>query len=85
MDNGTIALIIAGIVSIAVGVLGMFRPDIVYRNRDKKTAFGGAFRLFGFSAFRLFNEEMDPETKQKIGFVVYVLLGIVLITLGFLR
>ena len=85
MDTTGIALLIAGFASIAVGILGKIRPDIIYRNYDKKTAFGGAFRLFGGSFFRVFNSSMDPEVKQRIGFVVYILLGIVLITIGLLR
>ena len=85
MDTTGIVLLIAGFVSIAVAIFGKIRPDIVYRNYDKKTAFGGAFRLFGGSFFRVFNENMDPELKQKIGFVVYMLLGIVLITIGLLK
>ena len=85
MDTTGIALLIAGFASIAVAILGKFRPDIIYRNHDKKTAFGGAFRLFGGSFFRMFNEDMDPEVKQRIGFVVYILLGIVLITIGLIR
>ena len=47
MDTSGIAMIILGIVLIAVGIFGKIRPDIIYRNRDKKTAFGGTFRLFG--------------------------------------
>ena len=85
MDTTGIALLIAGFASIAVAIFGKIRPDIIYRNYDRKTAFGGAFRLFGGSAFRVFNDKMDPEVKQRIGFVVYILLGIVLITMGLLR
>ena len=79
MDTTGIALIIAGIASIAVGILGKFRPDIVYRNWDKKTAFGGAFRLFGFAPFRLGGDKMTPENKQRFGFVVFVLFGIMML------
>lgn len=85
MDTTGIALLIAGFASIAVAILGKIRPDIIYRNYDKKTAFGGAFRLFGSSFFRVFNSNMDPEVKQRIGFVVYILLGVALITIGLLR
>ena len=85
MDTTGIALLIAGFASIAVAIFGKIRPDIIYRNYDRKTAFGGVFRLFGGSAFRVFNDKMDPEVKQRIGFVVYILLGIVLITMGLLR
>ena len=85
MDTSGIAMIILGIVLIAVGIFGKIRPDIIYCNRDKKTAFGGAFRLFGCSAFRMFNGNMDPELKQRIGFVMYILLGVVLITIGLMR
>ena len=44
-------MIILGVVLIAVGIFGKIRPDIIYRNYDKNTAFGGAFRLFGGSFF----------------------------------
>lgn len=85
MDKTGIALLIAGFTCIAVGILGKIRPDIIYRNYDKKTAFGGAFRLFGGSFFRVFNSNMEPEVKQRMGFVIYVLLGVVLITIGLLQ
>ena len=85
MDASGIGMIILGVFLIAIGIFGKIRPDIIYRNYDKKTAFGGAFRLFGGSFFRMFNGNMDPELKQRIGFVMYILLGVVLITIGLLR
>lgn len=85
MDTTGIALLIAGFVSIAVGIFGKIRPDIIYRDRDRKTAFGGAIRLFGGSYFRVFNGNMDSEVKQRIGFVVCLLLGAVLITISLVR
>ena len=85
MDTTGIALIIWGVLFIAVGIFGKFRPDIVYRDRDKNTAFGGAFRQFGFSTFRVFGGKMDPGLKQRIGFVVYILMGFIFITIGLLR
>ena len=85
MDIEGIVFIILGVLSIAIGIFGKFRPDIVYRDRDKNTAFGGAFRQFGFSTFRVFDGKMDSELKQRIGFVVYILMGLVFITIGLLR
>ena len=34
-------MIILGVFLIAIGIFGKIRPDIIYRNYDKKTAFGG--------------------------------------------
>lgn len=78
MDTPGIALIILGVLSIAVGVLGKFRPDIVYRDWNEKKTIGG-FRLFGFSAFRLGGEKMNFEDRQRFGFVTFILFGIMLI------
>ena len=79
MDTPGIALIIMGIVSIAVGILGKFRPDIIYRNWDKGSALGGGIRLFGLSAARLGGDKMAPEDRQRFGFVVFVLFGVMLV------
>ena len=78
MDTPGIALIILGVLSIAVGVLGKFRPDIVYRDWSEKRTIGG-FRLFGFSAFRLGGEKMNFEDRQRFGFVTFILFGVMLI------
>ena len=75
MDTSGIALIILGVLSIAVGIFGKFRPDIVYRDWNKK----GGFRQFGFSTFRLGSKEMDPEVRQRFGFVTFILFGIMLV------
>lgn len=79
MDTFGIVLIIMGIVSIAVGILGKYRPDIIYRNWDKGSAFGGSIRLFGFSAARFGGDKMPLEQKQRFGFVVFALFGVMLI------
>lgn len=79
MDTLGIALIIMGIVSIAVGILGKFRPDIIYRNWNKGSAFGGGIRLFGLSAARLGGDKMTPEDRQRFGFVTFILFGVMLI------
>lgn len=72
-------MIILGVVLIAVGIFGKIRPDILYRNRDRKTAFGGAFRLFGFAPARLGGQEMSSEVKQRLSFVLFVLFGVMII------
>ena len=82
MDATGIALIIMGIASIAMGIFGKIRPDIFYRNRDKGTAFGGGFRLFGFAPARLGGEKMVPEDKQRFGFVCFVLFGVMIVLIG---
>lgn len=79
MDTSGIAMIILGVVLIAVGIFGKIRPDILYRNRDRKTAFGGAFRLFGFAPARLGGQEMSSEVKQRLSFVLFVLFGVMII------
>lgn len=79
MDTSGIAMIILGVVLIAVGIFGKIRPDILYRNRDKKTAFGGSLRLFGFAPARLGGQEMSSEVKQRLSFVLFVLFGVMII------
>ena len=79
MDTSGIVMIILGVVLIAVGIFGKIRPDILYRNRDKKTAFGGAFRLFGFAPARLGNTKVAPEVLQKLSFIYFILFGAMLI------
>ena len=44
MDSSEIGMIIIGVVLIAVGIFGMVRPDILYRNVGGKKAFGSGFR-----------------------------------------
>ena len=78
METPGIVLIILGIASIAIGIFGKFRPDIVYRDRNEKKTFGG-FRLFGFSAFRLGGEKMNLEDRQRFGFVTFILFGVMLV------
>ena len=75
MDIEGIVFIILGILSIAVGIFGKFRPDIVYRDWNEK----GGFRQFGFSTFRLGSKEMDPEVRQRFGFVLFILMGVMFI------
>ena len=75
MDTTGIALIILGVLSIAMGIFGKFRPDIVYRDWNEK----GGFRQFGFSTFRLGGKEMAPEVRQRFGFVVFILMGVMFI------
>ena len=79
MDTSGIVMIILGVVLIAVGIFGKIRPDILYRNMGGKSAFGGAFRLFGFSAARLGGREMSSEVKQRLSFVLFVLFGVMII------
>ena len=79
MDTSGIAMIILGVVLIAVGIFGKIRPDILYRNRDKKTAFGGSIRLFGFAPARLGGQDMSSEVKQRLSFVLFVLFGVMII------
>ena len=81
MDTSGIALIILGVLSIAVGIFGKFRPDIVYRDWNEKKTFGG-IRILGFSTFRLGGKELDPEVRQRFGFVTFILLGVMFIMLG---
>lgn len=78
MDTSGIALIILGVLSIAVGIFGKFRPDIVYRDWNEK----GAFRQFGFSTFRLGSKGMSLEDRQRFGFVTFILFGIMLVLAG---
>ena len=75
MDTSGIVMIILGVVLIAVGIFGKIRPDIVYRDWNKK----GGFRQFGFSTFRLGGKEMAPEVRQRFGFVLFILMGVMFI------
>ena len=79
MDTSGIAMIILGVVLIAVGIFGKIRPDILYRNVGGKKTFGGGFRLFGFSAARLGEQKVPSEVKQKLSFMYCVLFGIMII------
>ena len=60
MDTVSIALIIAGIVSIAMAIMGKFRPDIIYK--------GMAYKIGG--------RELTIPERQRWGFVVFLLFGI---------
>lgn len=63
MNTISIILLIAGIASIAMAVLGKFRPDIVYKGM----------------AYKIGNRELTIPEKQRWGFVVFLLLGIMLL------
>ena len=81
MDTSGIVFIILGVLFIAVGIFGKFRPDIVYRDWNEKKTFGG-IRILGFSTFRLGGKELAPEVRQRFGFVTFILLGVMFIMLG---
>lgn len=63
MNTISIILLIAGLASIAMAVLGKFRPDIVYKGM----------------AYKIGNRELTIPEKQRLGFVVFLLLGIMLL------
>lgn len=63
MNTISIILLIAGLASIAMAVLGKFRPDIVYKGM----------------AYKIGNRELTIPEKQRWGFVVFLLLGIMLL------
>lgn len=81
MDSSEIGLIIIGVVLIAVGIFGMVRPDILYRNVGGKKAFGSGFRLFGFSAARRDESKVAPEDihVQRWWLLCFILFGVMLI------
>lgn len=81
MDSSEIGMIIIGVVLIAVGIFGMVRPDILYRNVGGKKAFGSGFRLFGFSAARRDDSKMAPEDIHinKWWLLCFILFGVMLI------
>ena len=81
MDSSEIGLIIIGVVLIAVGIFGMVRPDILYRNVGGKKAFGSGFRLFGFSAARRDESKVAPEDIHinKWWLLCFILFGVMLI------
>lgn len=66
MNTISIILLIAGIASIAMAVLGKFRPDIVYKGM----------------AYKIGNRELTIPEKQRWGFVVFLLLGIMLLMMA---
>ena len=66
MNTISIILLIAGIASIAMAVLGKFRPDIVYKGM----------------AYKIGNRELTIPEKQRWGFVVLLLLGIMLLMMA---
>lgn len=66
MDTESIVLIIAGIASIAMAILGKFRPDIVYKGMS----------------YKIGNRELTIPEKQRWGFVVFLLFGIMLLLLA---
>ena len=81
MDSSEIGMIIIGVVLIAVGIFGMVRPDILYRNVGGKKAFGSGFRLFGFSAARRDESKVAPEDIHinKWWLLCFILFGVMLI------
>ena len=66
MDTESIVLIIAGIASIAMAIFGKFRPDIVYKGM----------------AYKIGNRELTIPEKQRWGFIVFLLFGIMLLLLA---
>ena len=66
MNTISIILLIAGIASIAMAVLGKFRPDIVYKGM----------------AYKIGDRELTIPEKQRWGFVVFLLLGIMLLMMA---
>ena len=66
MDTLSIALVIAGIVSVAVAIWGKFRPDIVFK--------GMSYKIGG--------KELTIPEKQHWGFVVFLILGIMMFMLA---
>ena len=66
MNTISIILLIAGIASIAMAVLGKFRPDIVYKGMADKIG----------------DRELTIPEKQRWGFVVFLLLGIMLLMMA---
>ena len=66
MDTLSIALVVAGVVSIAVAILGKFRPDIVFK--------GMSYKIGG--------RELTIPEKQRWGFVVFLILGVMMFMLA---
>lgn len=66
MDTESIVIIIAGIASIAMAIFGKFRPDIVYKGM----------------AYKIGNRELTIPEKQRWGFIVFLLFGIMLLLLA---
>ena len=66
MDTESIVIIIAGIASIAMAIFGKFRPDIVYKGMS----------------YKIGNRELTIQEKQRWGFVVFLLLGIMLLMIA---
>jgi hypothetical protein len=66
MDTISIVLIIIGIASIAMAILGKFHPDIVYKGMS----------------YKIGNRELTILEKQRWGFVVFLLLGIMLLMIA---
>lgn len=66
MDTISIVLIIAGIASIALAILGKFRPDIVYK--------GMAYKIGG--------RELTIPERQRWGSVVFLLFGIMVLLIA---
>ena len=69
MDTITLALIIAGIASIGVAVLGKFRPDIIYKEREYRISIS----VLG---------NLSSHDRQRWGFAVYFLFGLMLLMMA---
>jgi len=75
MDNGTIALIIAGIASIGAAILSKVRPDLVWKNRQNGNS------LLRFRVFHIPGEKGDMASpqRQQFGFFVLLLFGVMML------
>ena len=62
----SIALVVAGIVSIAMAILGKFRPDIVFKGMS----------------YKIGSSELAIPEKQRLGFVVFLIFGIMMFMLA---
>ena len=66
MDTVSIVLIIVGIASVAMAILGKYRPDVVYK----------------VMAYKIGNKELSIPEKQRWGFILFLLLGLMLFMLA---
>ena len=62
----SIALVVAGIVSIAMAIFGKFRPDIVFKGMS----------------YKIGSSELTIPEKQRLGFVVFLIFGIMMFMLA---
>ena len=75
MDNGTIALIIAGIASIGAAILSKVRPDLVWKNRQH----GNPLLRFRVLNIPGMNGNAASPQRQQFGFFVMLLFGIMML------